>query len=180
VTTVSACTACPLHVGGSPVPSLRAPASGGLVVMLEQPSPREFATGTLDRRGLDLALEAAALDAATVSAMFWVKCRATGGRLADAPFAIEACHRHRNPELDALRPSAVVLMGGQLVKDYFGAAASVGRVRGKPLPPGKHGDYAVVATWHHWAAKQDRRQTNELLADLALAGSLAQRGKDRT
>ena len=170
----ASCTRCPLHVGGTPVASFRGAdyQPGGLVLMYDMPSPREFDEGQLHHSTLQSTLDAAGINVNSVALLFWVKCRAPRGRLDDAPFAVLECGDWREPELEELAPGTLVLMGRHVIQAYFGATVAVGAVRGKPLPPGKHGEYPVVATWHPWAAKQDQRMQQEFVEDLALAADL--------
>ena len=87
------------------------------------------------------------------------------------------CEAWREPELADLLPGTLVLMGRHVVQAYFGATATVGAMRGKPLPPGKHGTYPVVATWHPWATRQDQRLRKDFVNDLTLATELSRHAR---
>ncbi len=141
--------------------------------MLDMPSPREFAAGVIDMKALSPVLLDAGIDPDDVLVLNWVKCRPPRGRMDDHPYAVEACAHWRDAELEDIKPDVLVLMGSHVIKAYFGATATVAKVRGKPLPPGKHGGFPVVATIHPWSAKQDRRLADQLRADLTLAKELA-------
>ena len=171
----AACTRCPLHTQGTPVATFRGShyRPGGLVFMYDMPSPREFETGCLHHQTLQGALTGTDLDLERTAVLSWVKCRPPRGRLDDTPFAVVECESWRQPELEELTPGVLILMGRQVVQSYFGATVAVGVVRGKPLPPGKHGPYPVIATWHPWATKQDQRLRKEFVEDVVLATELS-------
>ena len=175
----STCTRCPLHVDGTPVTSVRGTAyqPGGVVLMYDMPSPREFEQGDFQLDVLQDVLEEAQLSVDTVALLAWVKCRPPRGRLDDTPFAVVEGEAWREPELADLLPGTLVLMGRHVVQAYFGATATVGAMRGKPLPPGRHGTYPVVATWHPWATRQDQRLRKDFVNDLTLATELSRHAR---
>jgi uracil-DNA glycosylase len=182
----SVCTACDLYERATQTVFGEGPPHAALMLVGEQPGDREDEVGKpfVGPAGqlLDRALAEAGIDRAhtyVTNAVKHFKWKPAGKvRLHQKPNAreIRACSQWWRAELEAVRPSVVVLLGATAAQAILGPAIRVTRDRGQilPLPEvGPEGPVAIVTT--HPAAILRMREPDrgaefaELVHDLALA-----------
>jgi DNA polymerase len=179
-----ACRGCELHCPATQVVFGEGPADARIVLVGEQPGDREDVEGRpfvgpagalLDRALLAAGLSRERLYLTNAVKHFTFEPRGKRRihqtpRLSD----VRACRPWLEAELQAIRPSVVVCLGGTAARSLFGPQARVLQMRGRVLRNSAWAP-AVVVTLHPSAvlraADDGERQFELLVGDLRLAAS---------
>jgi DNA polymerase len=174
----AACRACDLWRDATQTVFGEGPADAELMLVGEQPGDREDLAGRPfvgpAGRVLDEALTAAGIDRDGVyvtNAVKHFKWQARGKRrIHDKPnrAQVDACRQWLDAELEAIRPSVLVLLGATAAQALLGAAFRVTRERGRPIVETGLAEH-VVATLHPSAIVRirDREEREEAVRGLA-------------
>lgn len=171
------CRRCPLWEGTNGCVFGEGPGDARLMIVGEQPGDEEDknhrpfvgpAGGVLDR-----ALVEAGIDRGEVyltNAVKHFKYTMRGKRRLhqkpDAP-EIDACRWWLDQEIGLVRPKATVMLGATAVRGITGKAATIGKMRGRPMPIAQG---VGVVTWHpSYILRIPEREA----ADVAYAGLVA-------
>ena len=181
------CDQCPLRSSSARVISSRGSEEPAVLLVGEAPGKDELVAGEpfVGPAGeeLDSCLREACLEEDQLRWANCVRCMPTGpGGKARAPKPLElaSCLPALWAEVERVKPTVIVALGGTAISALLGRKSSVkaarGRVMDLPLPPGQDdaSTYRVVGTYHPASVIHSVGRTRpSLVADLRLAGQEA-------
>lgn len=147
-----------------------------IAILCEIPSAQEAATsqalaGLGGRTIVELLVEAG-ISHDEVVVLYRVRCRPPGGKLSNVPEALGNCEEWFDAELTAYDPSVVVVLGGgSMLTQLFGANAKVGQTRGQWRNVNGR---AWTVTYSHLSLGYNRSPENRplVVADLRAAAEV--------
>lgn len=172
---VRICTRCRLHVGRVHAVPGEGPIGAPLFFVGEAPGRSEDSSGRpfvgSAGRILEAALEAARVRRRSVFIANLIRCRPPGNRRPRAD-EIEACRPYLLGEIEAVRPSVLVTLGGTALRALLGPKPTLRDARGKVFALRS---IPLVPTYHPAAILYNRRLERFLLHDVRSAARLSRR-----
>lgn len=149
------CRRCPLWEGTNGCVFGEGPGDARLMIVGEQPGDEEDknkrpfvgpAGGVLDRALIEAGIDRAEVYLTNAVKHFKYTMRGKR-RLHQKPDApeIDACRWWLDQEIGLVRPKAIVMLGATAVRGITGKAATIGKMRGQPMPLAQG---LGVVTWH--------------------------------
>ncbi len=177
---IAGCRRCPLHRHRTRAVPGEGTGSSGIVLIGEAPGREEDATGRpfVGRAGRTLrrAIAEVGLDEGSLFITNAVKCRPPGNRRPTRG-EIEACRPWLEAQLRALRPRAVVVLGGTALEALSGIlriAATLRELLERPVrAEAEWGECWVIGSYHPAYARFNRAVPEILRMALVRAKELA-------
>jgi uracil-DNA glycosylase len=169
---VRVCALCPLHESRTNAVPGEGPAGARVVIVGEAPGANEDQQGRpfvgAAGKNLEKMLEKAGLSRTDVFITNTVKCRPPSNRRPKRD-ELDSCHPYLRRQLEAIRPTLVVLLGDAALKEFFPTGA-LSSMHGKVA---KKGDLRVFPTYHPASVIYNRSLTSVLDEDFAKMGEAA-------